>query len=556
MTFSGPLHEWGGGTSASATTLTVTIPSGQGASVGNLVWLGAGCSNARTLSSVTDSKGNTWTVGSRQQAGGTNINAAFAYCVPTTALVAGDTITLTWSGSGSSAAGFLEFSGQAASSLVDQVGSVFSAGSSSSATYNAVTDGNLDTTDELVLVSWAFNGSNNGTAGTGFTMATRQASTGTIRSQQNEYKTASGASGSGQTAPITINVSTSGHIAGVIATFRPATGLTAVGKDLQLIWDTRAAVPDTLQLVWHTRAAVSKDLQLIWGVRTAVAQTLQLIWAVRQAVGPSLQLLWHTRVAVAKTLQLLWHARAIIGNDLQLAWAIRQAVADTLSLLWGTRAPASDDLQLSWDTRAAVSDDLALLWHTRAAVSDELALVWAVREAVADTLPLLWHTRQVVGADLALLWDTDELVIPGVVGVELALLWAVRENVGQDLALAWDVRQSASDTLQLLWQTRAPAGADLQLSWHARASVGQSLALAWATRQAVADELGLSWAVRRAVGADLALSWDTESHLIDLPPATRVAVRWLGSASPGRVGLAPAYRLRWGKPGAVRSDDA
>lgn len=552
-----PPHEWGGGSSTSTNPQTFTIPGGQGASVGSLVALGAVATNARTLTSVTDSKGNTWTVHPSQSAGGTNVNVAIAYAVLTTALVAGDTITLTFSGNASVAVTAVEITGQAASSIVDQSGTYSAAGTSSSFAHPISSAGATDTSGEYVFVAWGYNGSNNGTPGAGYTAQTRQASTGTVRSITGTY--AANVSTGTQSTTLTVNVSTSGHIAAVMVTFRPASGLTAVGKSLQLVWDTRAPVADTLQLAWHTRAAVSDELQLLWHTRAAVADTLALAWDVRQAVGPSLQLIWHTRAAVAATLQLLWHTRALVSDDLGLAWAVRQVVADTLALLWDTRAAIGDDLALSWHTRALAADELQLLWAVRTMAGADLQLAWDTRAAVGDDLGLLWGTRGLAGAELSLLWDVEEIFVPGVVGVELGLLWSVRALAGADLALTWDVRQAVGDTLQLLWAVRQPVGADLSLLWHARAISGQSLQLAWAVRQAVADELALTWAVRGLAGADLHLLWDTDSHLVELPPTTRVAVRWLGQQggriSPGRVGLTPGYRLRWDAPGSVRSDE-
>jgi len=212
---------------------------------------------------------------------------------------------------------------------------------------------------------------------------------------------------------------------GALLYLNPAGGTTAIGKDLQLVWDVRAALGDTLQTVWDVRAAVADTLQLVWDVRAALGDTLALQWDVRAALGDTLQLVWDVQItglsAIGKDLALIWNTRAVLGDTVQLVWNTRAAVADTVQLVWNTRAAVSDLLQLVWDTRSVIGDPLVLTWDVRAALGDQIQLVWNVRTAIGDTLQLVWDVQSLSSA------------------------------IGKNLVLLWDTRAAAGDTLQLVW---------------------------------------------------------------------------------------------------------
>jgi hypothetical protein len=104
------------GNAGAGTTVVLTL-SGVTTSVGNHLIV---CSAARAgdLSSVSDSKGNTWQVDENVAVSGAG--AGIASCRITTPLVNGDTITVTISGgSGGLAASCAEFSGLSASGWAD-----------------------------------------------------------------------------------------------------------------------------------------------------------------------------------------------------------------------------------------------------------------------------------------------------------------------------------------------------------------------------------------------------------------------------------------------------
>lgn len=104
--------------STAATTQVVTVNADT--VQGNRLVVGAsGRNSGATLSSVTDSRGNTWTVDQQRQDAGSNNTLAQASCNLATALLNGDTVTLHWSASigPSNLAELHEFSGIAASAV-------------------------------------------------------------------------------------------------------------------------------------------------------------------------------------------------------------------------------------------------------------------------------------------------------------------------------------------------------------------------------------------------------------------------------------------------------
>lgn len=114
-------------TDQNSTTVTLTVPTGITTTVGNHLIMMIGHSNATSsfLASVSDSKGNTWQIDIDQNDGGTTgAWASLASTHLSTALVAGDTITLTYMAAPGTYEVFLvyEYSGLASSSWVDTAG--------------------------------------------------------------------------------------------------------------------------------------------------------------------------------------------------------------------------------------------------------------------------------------------------------------------------------------------------------------------------------------------------------------------------------------------------
>lgn len=62
--------------------------------VGEVIVIGAATSSGRGITSVADSKGNTWTIPRTPDHNGTTVTSTFAVCKVTTQLVSGDTITM------------------------------------------------------------------------------------------------------------------------------------------------------------------------------------------------------------------------------------------------------------------------------------------------------------------------------------------------------------------------------------------------------------------------------------------------------------------------------
>lgn len=318
----------------------------------------------------------------------------------------------------------------------------------------------------------------------------------------------------------------------------PGGGTTPVGKDLSLLWNTRAPLGDTLQLIWNTRAFVGKDLSLPWNVRIPVAKEVQALWNTKQAVGKSVQALWNTKAPAGKDLSLLWNTRSIVADTLQLIWNVRTFVGDDLSLLWNTRQAVGDEVQLLWNVAAAITavgKDLSLLWNTRQAVGDPLQIVWNTRQALGDSLDLRWNTRAALGKSLSLPWN-----VRAAVADSLQLVWNTRVSVGDSLDLRWNTKASVGKDVQLLWDVNAigivAVGKDLSLVWNTKQAVGDALDLRWNTRISIGDDLALAWNVRALAGDDLTLRWNTKAY----------ATKDLSLVWNTRAIVSDTIDLRWG----------
>lgn len=208
-------------TSSSATTLVYTVVSGSEPVSGNLLVLSAVTSGSRTISSIVDSRSNTYAVADFA-AFGTSCTGFVAYSLLATSLQNGDTITITWSSTANSAVNISEWSGIAASSPLDQHANANSIGTSSVSTFTVGPTGTTAQADELVVAAFGYVGSNSGTAGSGYTLLTRVQSTGTNRSVHAEYQVV--AATGAQTATMDINVASSGGTGMALATFKAAAG--------------------------------------------------------------------------------------------------------------------------------------------------------------------------------------------------------------------------------------------------------------------------------------------------------------------------------------------
>jgi hypothetical protein len=122
-------------------------------------------------------------------------------------------------------------------------------------------------------------------------------------------------------------------------------GTTAIGKNIQLVWDTD--VP------------IGKDLQLVWDVKSIIAKTLQNIWNTAQAVGKNLGLVWLTNAVISKTLQLVWNTRRTATQWLDILWDVKAPIGKNNQLIWNTLTngiQAGKDFALVWNIRKIVFD--------------------------------------------------------------------------------------------------------------------------------------------------------------------------------------------------------
>lgn len=183
-----------GGNAASAGTLVITVPSlGAAMTVGNHMILTAVISGTATgFSSCADSKGNTWQVDvSKPPDAAGNGGVGIASCKFATALVAGDTITLTFAASSRAAAWVDEYSGIATASWLDKTASASDGGVAATAADSSATATTAQA-DELLIGAIAIGG-----AFTAFTPEVLSpvwtvdgsaASTGTVRTIENMHR--------------------------------------------------------------------------------------------------------------------------------------------------------------------------------------------------------------------------------------------------------------------------------------------------------------------------------------------------------------------------------
>lgn len=152
---------------ATASSVTITIPAG-GVATGDTVIITAGNSgnDGVTVSSAIDSRGNSYTVDANKSQISYFENTAIVSGYIATALQAGDTITVTYSGQASIMSALAsEWSGIASSGRVDRTANKI-------ATTNALDSGTTATTTqaaELVIGSFIANGNTTFTAGSGYT---------------------------------------------------------------------------------------------------------------------------------------------------------------------------------------------------------------------------------------------------------------------------------------------------------------------------------------------------------------------------------------------------
>ncbi len=201
------------------TTLTVTVPS-SGVARGDTVILFAGTSGSNNrVSTVTDSRGNVYTVDARRSSTTSSVNTNIVSAPVTTALVGGDTIRITFNDSMSIRLALAtEWRGLAAGTRLDRTATNQASGTSLSSGTTAAT------TQPSELVIGAFAGGVNATftatgGATAFATQLRSSLGSTYRTQWQEYRIVSAAGAYSATGTAT----RSSQYAGAVATYRAQT---------------------------------------------------------------------------------------------------------------------------------------------------------------------------------------------------------------------------------------------------------------------------------------------------------------------------------------------
>ncbi|HET7713265.1 MAG TPA: hypothetical protein VFK94_02205, partial [Patescibacteria group bacterium] len=283
---------------------TTLVASTDSAAVGNLVVLWIACDNAGgtdtpAISSIVDSRSNTWTVvashGSATTSAATSTRGFIAVSVLTTALQLGDTITITFSIAIAAKVWVVaEFSGVTSTVSEAAVGST----SSSASLASPGPTGDL----LLGLVSDEDNAAFS-IASSNIHISTQPGGDGQVFTTggggaANVSMTAAYGVGDGTLQYIAKSTALSGDGGACIVALQAASTGTPIGKELGLVWNTRAPLGKNLGVVWNTRANSTKSLQVVWNDLVPVTKSLQTVWDVKTFVGKSIQTVWNTRAVL------------------------------------------------------------------------------------------------------------------------------------------------------------------------------------------------------------------------------------------------------------------
>jgi hypothetical protein len=234
---------------ASGTTLPLTVPAG-GVAAGSVLLIYAGAvDTAAVLSSVSDSRGNAYTV-DRTRARLTNITASVASGIIVTALQSGDTITLTYTVGSGKGAGAYSVTGLASSSIVDQLAGTDSNSSSVSATMTGATT----QADEIIFGAIMVALTPTFTPGSGYTALTEVPFGGSKLCGEHKIVSATG------TYAVDATLGTSGQWAAVGATYKAES---AVVYPLKSLVTAPLFVYERPQVMFGTRCMSGAGAQAI-----------------------------------------------------------------------------------------------------------------------------------------------------------------------------------------------------------------------------------------------------------------------------------------------------
>lgn len=163
-------------------SLVITVGA-SGVGSGHSILIGGAAGGTAVISSVSDSKGNTYAV-DKTQLNGTSITASIASAHNVAALANGDTITVNFSGSQNVAVCAFEVSGLKSSGAFDQAAGGANTGTSPATSATATTA----QADELLWGVVAYQSTSTWTQGSGYTDGPTDASTTTVRTLHTEYR--------------------------------------------------------------------------------------------------------------------------------------------------------------------------------------------------------------------------------------------------------------------------------------------------------------------------------------------------------------------------------
>jgi hypothetical protein len=248
------------GSNVNVTTLT-TPAFGSSVGAGNLIVVGISdyTGGATNVSSVTDSKGNTYTrvTGISGAGAGTTIELWYSYNVTGGASL---TVTVNFAITQRSAVVAQEFSGVSTVSPLDQSSS-YLLSANSSLTYTSAATPTTTTANQLVVALVCdTSGGNTYTAGTGYSNLVQDNNDGTFPALESQTVSSTGA----QTATVTVPSNGVGYTF-IVATFKTGTSYTSTLTDTSTISDSITkqagkALADTSTTIDTVVRAVTKTI--------------------------------------------------------------------------------------------------------------------------------------------------------------------------------------------------------------------------------------------------------------------------------------------------------
>ena len=219
---------------------------------------------------------------------------------------------------------------------------------------------------------------------------------------------------------------------GVKILYREGAGVTAIGNEVQKIWNIRQAVPDTSQSIWNVRFALGDTSQYIWNIKASIGDTIQHIWHIRAALGKPVQLVHNILVSIGDTSQYVWNvliSATAVGDIVELVWHTKEAINKTSQSIWNVRFALGDTVQSLFNVKVFTGKTSQAIWNILTPVSDTVQSIWRIRQTIGKTFQSIWN----VVANLQTAWKTLQ-TLWGIRSRRLDILTQV--SIAQDLNLA------------------------------------------------------------------------------------------------------------------------